>query len=203
MYCWLLPLAAMLPLTQAGQAALQLPLSRPSGSLTQEFSRALRHCDKKVGSEVRSQCFERLAVAQVLRPENADVMSYFYEGSPKEVRSRLRSASCSVKHKRGNQKKVGQNGKVVFGRRMNTSVSYWGDWIWESSGADESSCFWGNMPFSKQVLIILVARGLGVSHIVESGRMGGMSLTHYHHFGFKLVSIEVRNGVHHWVPSVR
>ena len=29
---------------------------------------------------------------------------------------------------------------------------------------------------------------LGATHIVESGRMGGMQLTHYHHFGFALVS---------------
>ena len=47
------------------------------------------------------------------------------------------------------------------------------------------------MPFNKILLIILMARVLGVTHIVESGRMGGMQLTHYHRFGFSLVSIEM------------
>ena len=54
----------------------------------------------------------------------------------------------------------------------------------------ESACLWGNMPFGKSAAIISLALALNVTHIVESGRMGGLSLLHYHQFGFELVSIE-------------
>jgi len=55
------------------------------------------------------------------------------------------------------------------------------------------------MPFSKLVAIILFMRALGVTHVIESGRMGGLSLVHYNHLGFdKLVSIEL-----YPVPGIR
>eukprot|EP00966_Prymnesium_polylepis_P312302 7216415-Prymnesium_polylepis.1 len=46
------------------------------------------------------------------------------------------------------------------------------------------------MPFGKLAAIVELAFALNITHIVESGRMGGLSLLHYHHFGFQLVSIE-------------
>ena len=47
--------------------------------------------------------------------------------------------------------------------------------------------------WGKLLLIILLSRALGITHLIESGRMGGLSLTHYAHFGFlqKLYSVEL------------
>ena len=61
-------------------------------------------------------------------------------------------------------------------------------WLPRSAGDD---CLWGNMPFSKSTAILLACRALRITHIVESGRMGGISLLHYHHFGIRLTSIEL------------
>ena len=56
----------------------------------------------------------------------------------------------------------------------------------------DAGCLWGNMPFSKQLAFVLLARALGVTHIVESGRMGGISLLHYRRLGFRnLTSVEL------------
>ena len=66
------------------------------------------------------------------------------------------------------------------------------DMIWAPRPGATSPCLWGNMPFGKSVAVVQLARTLKVTHIIESGRMGGMSLTHYSHFGFGLVSVEAR-----------
>jgi hypothetical protein len=76
--------------------------------------------------------------------------------------------------------------------------------VWATSNASdlETPCFWGNMPFGKSIEIILLARAVGATHIVESGRMGGMSLTHYDHFNFSLSSVEFRP-IQHVETSMR
>ena len=53
------------------------------------------------------------------------------------------------------------------------------EWSHNRSHAD-AHCFWSNMPFSKSIAIVVLARMLGVTHLVESGRMGGMQLLNYH-----------------------
>ena len=113
-------------------------------------------------------------------PANADVLEYFYSAS---AGIRLRLPAC-VHHE------------------MRTDT---GDFLWYSAESmskrhhvatpedtSRSPCFWGNMAFSKSIAIILIARLLNVTHIVESGRMGAISLTHYHHFGFNLTSVEFK-----------
>lgn len=66
---------------------------------------------------------------------------------------------------------------------------------------------WCNMPFSKMVLLILLCRAVGVTHIVESGRMGGLALVHYARFGFLVTSVEkfplphVTSGVRTALPT--
>ena len=41
------------------------------------------------------------------------------------------------------------------------------------------------------MMVLSVAKALNVTHIVESGRAGGLTLSHYAHFGFALSSIEL------------
>ena len=57
-----------------------------------------------------------------------------------------------------------------------------GNLIWRPRSAEEP-CLWGNMPLGKLVAIILLARALGVTHLVESGRAGGLALVHYARLG--------------------
>lgn len=113
---------------------------------------------------------DRVAVAASRSQLGHEVASYFYDAKP-NAGVRFRSQACIKGHKR----------KTNFRR----------DIEWEPNSSVGLKCLWCNMPFSKIIEIILLARVLGATHIVESGRMGGMQLTHYHHFGFALVSIEM------------
>lgn len=122
-------------------------------------------------------CVERAVLPLLTLPSNADVLEYFY-GAPAGLRFRLPGCVSHAVHRST------------------------GDFIWwpardkqgalRPSNATNAPCFWGNMVYSKTIAIVLLARLLNVTHIVESGRMGGISLTHYHAFGFNLTSIELR-----------
>jgi len=111
-----------------------------------------------------------VAAAAARSPFGQEVASYFYDAKP-DAGVRFRSQACIKGYKR----------KTNFRRDI--------EW-WENSSVGVR-CLWCNMAFSKIIEIILLARVMGATHIVESGRMGGMQLTHYHHFGFALVSVEM------------
>ena len=112
-----------------------------------------------------SDCAQRAFLQVLTMPSNHDVLEYFYAAPPG---LRFRLPAC----KRGS---------------MRTQTH---DYLWSAEPGAKEPCFWGNMLYSKSVFIILLARLLGVTYIVESGRMGAISLTHYHHFGFNLTSVE-------------
>jgi hypothetical protein len=69
--------------------------------------------------------------------------------------------------------------------------------IWRARN-NHSRCLWGNMAFGKMVLVLYAALALNVTHLIESGRAGGLALTHYAHFGLRLSSVEL-----YPVPHVR
>eukprot|EP00315_Gephyrocapsa_oceanica_P011266 CAMPEP_0185285688 /NCGR_PEP_ID=MMETSP1363-20130426/1871_1 /TAXON_ID=38817 /ORGANISM="Gephyrocapsa oceanica, Strain RCC1303" /LENGTH=318 /DNA_ID=CAMNT_0027881479 /DNA_START=35 /DNA_END=991 /DNA_ORIENTATION=+ len=156
----------------------------------------LRSCqDPLVGQSANStppevlsaarKCAERALLQLLTVPTNRDVIDYFYDAPAGGQRFRL--AACVHAKMR----------KVTH------------DYIWSADPGSKEPCFWGNMLYSKSVFIILFARLLGVSHIIESGRMGAMSLVHYHHFGFNLTSVEympipdVSRALAQHLPSVR
>jgi hypothetical protein len=126
--------------------------------------------DCKVGAHPEQcRCFARHALQLLPWPDNAEVFNYFYNAS---LTSRFRTVACnpSSRHLRGNG-------------------NSW-DQLYEPREGGSPDCLWSNMPFGKSIAIILLARALRVDHIIESGRMGGLSLIHYDRFGFGLTSIE-------------
>jgi hypothetical protein len=66
---------------------------------------------------------------------------------------------------------------------------YGGDRIWLRKD-ENKTCLWCNMVPSKIIAVIATARMLNVTHIIESGRMGGMSALVYSKMGFDVTSIE-------------
>ena len=62
---------------------------------------------------------------------------------------------------------------------------------------------------SELALIMSLAKALKVTHLLECGRMGGLPLPHYDHFGFNVTSFEiapqlaVKAALSELVPSVR
>ena len=68
--------------------------------------------------------------------------------------------------------------------------------LWRSSKL--GPCLWSNMLPHQLALIINLARAFQVTHIVECGRMGGLPLLHYTHFGYNVTSFELSP-----IPSVR
>jgi len=134
------------------------------------FLSQLNHCDRLSTGVLRHSCASDAIAALPDWPSSQDVLSYFYDAAPPGMR--IRHPSCTQHRNRGG------------------STWYKWDKVF-SSKSSADTCLWGNMPFSKSILIILLARALDAEFIVESGRMGGISLTHYAHFGFRLTSIEL------------
>ena len=76
---------------------------------------------------------------------------------------------------------------------------YWGPYLRKKScpclieREIGQGCLFGDMRPIKLLAVMSLARRLGVTHIVEEGRYGGLSAYIYNHQGFKVTSIE-------WVP---
>ena len=82
--------------------------------------------------------------------------------------------------------------------------------IWDSPDLQKwGHCLWSNMLPSQIAFIVILARVFKVTHLVECGRMGGMPLTHYAHFGLNVTSFElnpipwVKDALAALVPAVR
>lgn len=111
---------------------------------------------------------------------NRTLLDYFYGGGSRvagsdKVREHFyfRTSGCDKGVYRGG---TSESFDVVHGRRRNST---------------EKLCLWGNMPPMKPLAIIALARALNVTHIVESGRMGGMSSLVYDVHGFRTTSVEM------------
>ncbi|KAF4753543.1 hypothetical protein FOZ62_000078, partial [Perkinsus olseni] len=71
-----------------------------------------------------------------------------------------------------------------------------------------SPCLWGNTPPLKLLPIAALARALGVTTIIESGRRGGASALAYHQLGFHVISVEfepiaeVEHALRQLAPSI-
>ena len=132
------------------------------------FTTTLESCEH-AGN--KTECVDRAMLQLASLPSAGEVIKYFYGAhNPAE---RMRLATC-------NEKPIPRGGQ-----------HYQNDMIWSAKPGATSPCLWGNMPFGKSIAIMQLARALKVTHIIESGRMGGISLTHYHAFKFGLVSVEL------------
>lgn len=147
-------------------------------SVTREEWRSLIYqCKSKDSWPERRMCMDETTSLLPNVTGSQEVVDYFFKAKPYPG-IRIRHPSCRKRSSRG-----GSN--------------YGGDIIWKPiipinvTNNNSKSCFWGNMPFGKSIEIILLAQNLGATHIIESGRMGGISLLHYAHFGFKLTSVEL------------
>ncbi|KAF4730256.1 hypothetical protein FOZ63_027845, partial [Perkinsus olseni] len=71
-----------------------------------------------------------------------------------------------------------------------------------------SPCLWGNTPPLKLLPVAALARALGVTTIIESGRRGGASALAYHQLGFHVISVEfepiaeVEHALRQLAPSI-
>ncbi|KAF4665608.1 hypothetical protein FOZ61_010721 [Perkinsus olseni] len=71
-----------------------------------------------------------------------------------------------------------------------------------------SPCLWGNTPPLKLLPVAALARALGVTTIIESGRRGGASALAYHQLGFHVLSVEfepiaeVEHALRQLAPSI-
>ncbi len=187
-------LVATLPPVARGQALQDFFLScvRRCGPLgappRRKHHEHAHHTARSTASVDTSPCVASCALQLLSWPTNSDAFEYFY--APAHPRNRFRLASCreSSRHPRG-------------------GTEYSGDLIWEAENSDAGPCLWSNMAFSKLLAVVMLARALKVTHIVESGRMGGLSLVHYHNLGFRnLTSIEmlpvpgVKKGLRQTIP---
>lgn len=79
--------------------------------------------------------------------------------------------------------------------------------LWKTT--QQGPCLWANMLPSELALIISLAKAFMVTHVLECGRMGGLPLLHYTHFGFNVTSFEVspqpavKAALSELVPAVR
>ena len=122
------------------------------------FRRCCVSCDKRVDKLHKwptvSSCMSGCALQFLSWPSNADAIRYFYHPNNMS-RFRLPGCNSSSRHARG-------------------TGSYKGDLIWEPY--PNQPCLWSNMPFGKLLANILFMRAFDVTHLIESGRMGGLSL---------------------------
>jgi hypothetical protein len=170
--------------------------------LNESFSRELERCDALTTGSQRHSCFAQSLATMPSWPSSQEVMDYFYRATPYPG-IRFRLPGCVQPEFRGrNLTVMTQEMKVAARRSHYDRMAPW-DMIWQHDESLGPECLWGNMPFGKSVLIILLARALGVNYLIESGRMGGMSLLHYAHFGLRLWSIELLPVKHVEVALVR
>ena len=122
------------------------------------FRRCCVSCDKRVDKlhtwPTVSSCMSGCALQFLSWPSNADAIRYFYHPNNMS-RFRLPGCNSSSRHARG-------------------TGSYRGDLIWEPY--PNQLCLWSNMAFGKLLANILFMRAFDVTHLIESGRMGGLSL---------------------------
>ena len=130
---------------------------------------ALREADNITGS---ADCMTQ-ALAHHHWLAEKDVLDYF-ELSPPTVRpesfKRHRLQACDDPH---------------FDWQLVRRVAI----LWNASSL--GPCLWANMLPHQLALIVGLARAMSVTHIVECGRMGGLPLLHYSHFGFNVTSFEL------------
>ena len=126
--------------------------------LHDSFRRCCVSCDKHVDKlhtwPTVSSCMSGCALQFLSWPSNADAIRYFYHPNNMS-RFRLPGCNSSSRHARG-------------------TGSYKEDLIWEPY--PNQPCLWSNMPFGKLLANILFMRAFDVTHLIESGRMGGLSL---------------------------
>jgi len=110
--------------------------------------------------------------------KNSTLLQFFYGGKGyagdlEEARAHyhFRMSNC----KEGAHKRGGKN--------------YGGDLIHEKVDP-QKPCLWSNMAPRKLLAVVALAQELGVTHLIESGRMGGMSALMYDAVGFNLTSVE-------------
>lgn len=134
-----------------------------------EVAAQLARCDRlRSASAHAGSCLARVAV-EAAKADPA-VAAYFYEARP-HAGVRFHLPACCCRHR------LKWNGRRDIAWRRNASLG--------------GHCFWSNMPFTKFIEVLVLARALRVTHVVESGRMGGLQLLHYHHFGLRVTSIEL------------
>ena len=171
--------------SSTAQNQLALRGSNYSGTLLAD----IYQCNSLQSGHTRRMCLAHQIAEFAQQLVNVDVLDYFYKALPYPG-VRFRSPACVNPHHRGGR-------------------DYGNDIVWErdSLAPKGDDCLWGNMAFSKSIFILLLARALGVTHVVESGRMGGMSLVHYAHFGLRVHSIEfhplesVKQALRRAIPS--
>jgi hypothetical protein len=136
-----------------------------------------------------SSCMSACALQLLSWPSAGDVLGYFY--SPMS-RSRFRLPGCNESSRRA---------------RGGPFPRVGADLVWDPLPGQ--ICLWTNMPFSKLVAIVLFMRALEVTHVIESGRMGGLSLVHYGFLGVEnLVSVElfpvpgIRTALQSFLPNL-
>ena len=121
------------------------------------FRRCCVSCDKRVDKlhtwPTVSSCMSGCALQFLSWPSNADAIRYFYHPN-NTSRFRLPGCNSSSRHARGTGSRAGL--------------------IWEPY--PNQLCLWSNMPFGKLLANILFMRAFDVTHLIESGRMGGLSL---------------------------
>ena len=162
------------------------------GTMNMTFLAALDRCSTLDSGENRHACLAGELAHLPLWPSSRAAVDYFYDAKPYPG-VHMRLPGCVTRHPRGG------------GTWYNKDV------VWErnESAVAGDECLWGNMAFGKLLLIILLARAVGATHLIESGRMGGMSLMHYSHFGFNLTSVEllpvrhVEETLRRMLPAVR
>ncbi len=124
-----------------------------------------------------SSCFANTMAMLPTQPASLSVLEYFYGASTRPSSEHFRLPGCV-------DEPITREGQ---GRKSN-KVANAQVWVPRNNASD---CLYTNMPYSKLAAIVMLARALNVSHLVESGRAGGLSLLHYAHFGFELTSIEM------------
>mmetsp|Transcript_57675 Transcript_57675/g.159524 ORF Transcript_57675/g.159524 Transcript_57675/m.159524 type:complete len:384 (-) Transcript_57675:24-1175(-) len=109
---------------------------------------------------------------------NATLLDYFYGGNGGygtvgQIREHyhFRTANCNNGRPRG-------------------GPNYGGDIVYDKI-QQGMPCLWDNMPSMKLVAVIALAQRMRVTHIIESGRMGGMSAYIYSLHGFSVTSVEL------------
>ena len=109
-------------------------------------------------------------------PYSPDVLDYFSLTPPTAgpgALQRYRSSGCDHPH---------------FDWQITKRVAI----IWDSPDLQKwGHCLWSNMLPSQVAFITILARVFRVTHLVECGRMGGMPVTHYAHFGLNVTSFEL------------
>ena len=172
------PVAADIPSSSANEAA---PILTPAAWRTR-----MRECRQEREYLDKRRCMDSTAALLPTLPGSQEIIDYFFEAKPYPG-VRIRTPACKSKAPRGG--KIYQ-GDIVW--RAGEPPA--GDATTTTDGEDDVNhlpCLWGNMPFGKSIEILLFARNLGITHFIESGRMGGLSLVHYAHFGYNLTSVEL------------